>query len=109
MSNKEEKIREVLRELAAQYFSRESNRLSLITITGISLYSRGSRATILVTVMPETQEAAVIDFMTRKLSDFREYVSKNARMMRVPFFDVSIDKGEKNRQHIDDISRDIHH
>ena len=104
MSQKDEKIKELIRELAAQYFSRESNRTSLITITDVELLSRGSRAKILFTVLPVTQEAAALDFMTRQLSGLREFVQENARMMRVPFFDVAIDKGEKNRQHIDEIA-----
>ncbi len=107
MKQKDEKIKEVIRELAAQFFSRESNRTSLITITGIELRTRNSRATILFTVLPENQEAAALDFMTRQLSDFRAYVGNNARMMRVPFFDVAIDKGEKNRQRIDEIERSV--
>lgn len=107
MTHKDEKLKEVIREFAAEYFSRESNRQSLITVTDVNVYAKGSRATILVTVLPETQEKAVVDFMNRKLSDFREFVSQKARLMRVPFFDIGIDLGEKNRQHIDDISREI--
>ena len=107
MKQKDEKMKEVIRELAAQFFSRESNRTSLITITAIELRSRNSRATILFTVMPENQENAALDFMGRQLSDFREYVGNNARMMRVPFFDVAIDRGEKNRQRIDEIERSV--
>ena len=107
MKQKDEKMKEVIRELAAEYFSRESNRTSLITITGVDLRTRNSRATILFTVMPENQEVAALDFMTRQLSDFREYVSNHARMMRVPFFDIALDRGEKNRQRIDEIDRSV--
>ena len=103
MKQKDEKMKEVIRELAAEFFSRESNRTSLITVTAVELRSRNSRATILFTVMPENQENAALDFMTRQLSDFREYVGNHARMMRVPFFDIAVDKGEKNRQRIDEI------
>jgi ribosome-binding factor A len=107
MQQKEQKLKEAIRELAAEYFSRESNRTSLITITDVELKSRNSKAVILFTVLPSTQEAAVLDFMHRQLSDFREYVSSHARLMRVPFFDVAIDMGEKNRQKIDEVSRRI--
>jgi ribosome-binding factor A len=108
MSNqKDEKIKEVLRELASEFLMRESNRTSLITITGVELFSRGARAKILFTVLPENQEAAALDFLTRRLSDLREYVQDHARMMRVPFFEVAIDIGEKNRQRIDEIERQV--
>jgi ribosome-binding factor A len=107
MKQKDEKIKEVIRELAAAFFQRESNGKSLITITDVALRSRNSRATILFTTLPVDQENAALDFMSRQLSDLREYVGQHARMMRVPFFDVAIDKGEKNRQLIDEIDRKL--
>ena len=69
--------------------------------------SRGERAVILFTVLPQDQETAALDFMKRQLSDFRGYVMENSRMMRVPYFEVRIDSGEKNRQHIDEISNEV--
>ena len=104
---KDEKIKEVLREVVSEFLARESNRTSLITVTNVELFSRGSRAKILITVMPEDQEAAAIDFITRRLSDIREYVGEHVRMMRVPFLEVGIDIGEKNRQRIDEIEQEI--
>lgn len=104
MNNKHDKLQEMIRELAAQFFSRESNRQSLITITSVEVLSRGGRAIIRITVLPEDQESTALEFMRRKLSDFREYVTDNSRIGRVPFFDVEIDIGEKNRQRIDEIT-----
>lgn len=105
MSQKDEKMKGVIREIAADFFSRESNRTSLITITDVVLKSRAGKSIILFTVLPENQEAAALDFMRRRLGDFREYLGEHARMMRVPFFDVAIDKGEKNRQRLDEVSK----
>ena len=107
MDTKNEKLKEVIREAAATYFSRESNRTSLITITNVELFARNSRAKVLFTVLPETQEQAALDFMNRQLTSFREYVMENTRIMRVPFFEIAIDTGEKNRQHIDALSRNV--
>jgi len=104
---KESKLKDVIKALAADFFSKESNRKSLITITDVEIRSRGSRAVILFTVLPQDQEVAALDFMKRQLSDFRGYVTENSRMMRVPYFDVRIDTGEKNRQHIDEISNEV--
>lgn len=106
-TNKHDKLQELLRELAAAYFSRESNRQSLITITSVEVLSRGGRAIIRITVLPENQEEAAVEFMSRKLTDFREYVRTNSRIGRIPFFDVAVDIGEKNRQKIDEISGKI--
>jgi len=104
MTQKTEKIKEIIRELAAAYFSRESNRQSLVTITDVQMHSRGSRATILITVLPVDKEADALEFVHRHLGHFKEYVTENSRIARVPFFDVKIDTGEKNRQRIDAIA-----
>lgn len=107
MDQKDEKKKELIRELAAEFFSRESNRQSMITVTSVEMYSRGSRAKILVTVLPVDQEEKAVSFMHRQLGDFREFVMQKARMMRVPFFDVALDRGEKNRQRLDELAKDI--
>jgi len=107
MNQKEAKLQELIRVLAAEYFSRESNRVSLITVTGVEIAAHGARAVILVTVLPESAEAQAIEFIHRQLGEFREYVMEHSRMMRVPFFEVRIDKGEKNRQRLDEIAGTI--
>lgn len=104
---KDAKMKELIRELAAEFFSRASNRQSLITVTDVELRSRNSKAIILVTVLPVEQEEAAVGFLHRQLTDFREYVMSRARLMRVPYFEVAIDRGEKNRQRLDDISKTI--
>ena len=104
---KDDKLKEMLRELAAEYFSRESNRQSLITITGVEIFSRGGKARILMTVLPVEKEAVAIEFAHRQLTDFRQYVMEKSRIGRIPFFEVAIDIGEKNRQKIDEIEKTL--
>ena len=107
MNQKDLKMKELIRELAAEYFSRQSNRTSLITITDVILKSRNSVSIILFTVLPEDQEPAALDFMHRQLTGFREFVGERARMMRIPYFDVAVDKGEKNRQKLDEVTKTL--
>ncbi len=107
MNQRDSKIREILRGLAADFFSRESNRLSLITVTGIETRSRGGTAVILVTVLPENQEEDAVNFMHRQLTDFKEYVRTHSKIQRIPFFEVALDVGEKNRQRLDEITKSI--
>ncbi|MEK7642073.1 MAG: hypothetical protein AAB365_03760 [Patescibacteria group bacterium] len=107
MDNKDNKLKEVLRELAAEFFSRESNRQSLITITDVDVYARGSRARILMTVLPVDKEEAAVDFAHRQLTDFKRYVMDKSRIGHVPFFEVAIDVGEKNRQKMDEIGKTL--
>lgn len=104
MSQKDDKIKEILRELAAQFFQRESNGQSLITITNVEIMSRGGRAIILITVLPEDKEADALEFAHRQLTKFKEFVHDNSKIARIPFFEVRIDAGEKNRQRIDELA-----
>ena len=105
MNQKAEKLKEMIRELAATFFARESNHQSLITVTDVEMHERANRAVILMTVLPENQEQTAVNFAHRQLTDFREYVKENSRIGRIPFFEVRIDAGEKNRQRLDEISR----
>ncbi len=93
-----------LKELAAQFLQRESNRTSLITVTSIDLHSRSNIANIFVTVLPADKEKAALDFLKRMRGPFRDYVKDNARLRAIPTFDFEIDKGEKNRQKIDELT-----
>lgn len=101
---KDQRFEEILRVLAAKFITLESNYTSLITVTRVDTVDFGSIATVYFTVLPEERETAVLDFLKRKRSDFREYVKDNARLMRIPFFDFQIDKGEKARQKIDAVT-----
>ena len=107
MNQKDTKLKEMLRELAATFFSRASNRQSLITITDVELRSRNSRATILMTVLPVEMEQTACEFAHRQLTDFREYVKENSRIGYIPFFEVALDSGEKNRQKIDELGKNL--
>ncbi len=105
MSFKEQKIEQLLRELAANFLNKESSGLSLITVTGVQLSDRLTKATILLSVFPEDKQDNALDFAKRKRTEFKEYVRKHARIGVVPLFDFQIDFGEKNRQRIDELSR----
>jgi len=91
-------------ELAARFFLLEANGSSLMTVTHADVSSDGKRATILFTVLPTEKEQEALEFAKRKRSDFKEFVKKESRLGRIPFFDFHIDVGEKNRQRVDEIS-----
>lgn len=106
MNTKDNRLSEIIRELASEFFSRESNRKSLITITNVDISAKGSHARILFTVLPEHQEEAALDFMHRQLTDLKHFVMEKSRIGHIPYFEVAIDKGEKNRQRLDEINLD---
>ena len=100
-----EKVANNIKELAAQFLGRENNRTSLITVTYCSTSPDFKKATIFITVLPESKEEAALNFIKRNLGDLREFLKKNMPIKIIPFLDVAIDKGEKNRQKIDELLR----
>jgi len=103
MTDRSGRVSEIIRQLAAKYLSVESNRTSLITVTGIDVSSDGKSATILISVLPEEASESALNFVKRKRTDFRTFVKKNSKLRRLPYFDFALDKGEKNRQRIDEL------
>ncbi len=98
-----EKIKNNIKELSAIYIEREAGPTSLITVTRVLLSPDSKRATIMVSVMPKEKEKAAYGFIKRNLGELRKYVSKNLKINPIPFLNVQIDEGEKNRQKIDEL------
>ncbi|MBI2120495.1 MAG: ribosome-binding factor A [Parcubacteria group bacterium] len=105
MTEREEKVGNIIKRLASEFLSRESNRTSLITVTDVRMQDKERNAIILFTVLPEAQAAIALAFAKRKRSDFREYIKDHTRIKTVPRVDFEIDKGEKFRQRIDELLR----
>ncbi len=98
------RIEEELMKSAAIFLNRESNRDSLITVTRAILSSDTRTAFIMVSVLPEEKEDSALYFLKRMRADFKHYLRKETRIPRIPFIDFCIDSGEKNRQHLDELS-----
>ncbi len=98
-----EKITGRIRELAAVYIKREAGPTSMITVTRVLLTPDNKKAKIMIIVMPKEKEKAAYGFIKRNLGDLRKYITKELRINPIPFLDVEIDEGEKNRQKIDEL------
>ncbi|MCF7843698.1 ribosome-binding factor A [Candidatus Gracilibacteria bacterium] len=94
-----------IRSIAQDFFQRESSGASLITVTRTEVSSDMKHGTIFITVLPEEKEAAALDFAKRMRSELRHKVMKRLPVKVIPFFEVEIDYGEKNRLHIDSLLR----
>ncbi|OGJ02507.1 hypothetical protein A3G06_02825 [Candidatus Nomurabacteria bacterium RIFCSPLOWO2_12_FULL_46_14] len=105
MKNRTEKIANIIKELSAQFLERETNKTSLITVTGADCSPDFRRATVFITVLPESKETAALNFTRRKRRELREYIKKNINIKTIPFLEIEIDRGEKNRQKIDELLR----
>jgi ribosome-binding factor A len=100
-SYRKEKLPELIQHLAADFIQRESSGKTLITVTSAELSTNKKRVTIYFTVLPEGQEEAVEEFLSRRKRDFFDYVDLHARVGRMPEIRFTLDRGEKNRQRID--------
>ncbi len=100
---KDERFGGIIKELAAEYVARHSNRQSLLTVTRIMLSNDLKHANIMLSVFPRTAEHAAIDFLNRHKDDFRDYVKEKSRLHILPFFKFFPDEGEYNRQRITEI------
>ena len=107
MTLRQEKVRENIKNLAAQFLEKESNRTSLITITDADVSKDLKQASIFITVLPTSNEQPALDFVKRQRSDFRHFLQSKLKMKFTPFLDFAIDEGEKNRQRIDELSQDL--
>ncbi len=105
MSERHEKMREAIRIHAAEFLMRESNRQSLITVTGAALSENRKRAVIFITVLPESHETAALGLANRKARDFRSFLKERVKLGILPRVEFIIDRGEKNRQRIDELSQ----
>ncbi|RJQ34695.1 ribosome-binding factor A [Candidatus Parcubacteria bacterium] len=104
-SKRQIQVAEIIAHLAADYFARESNRESLITVTRADISPDLKNVIIFLSVLPESAEEQVLHFAKRSRTDFRDYVKSKSRLKFLPNFDFEIDYGEKNRQLIDDLTR----
>ena len=104
-SQRQTKVSLEILAIVQDFFQRESSGLSLITITRCEVSPDMRQGTIYMTVLPEDKEQAALDFARRMRTEMRRYVMKRLPVKVIPFFEIEIDYGEKNRQHIDELLR----
>lgn len=106
MQSRTESVANLIKELSAEFLNRENNHTSLLTVTSANVSPDLKRATIYITVLPEDKERTALEFAKRKRGDLREFLKKNMSTKTIPFIDIEIDLGEKNRQRIDELLRE---
>ncbi len=103
MSLRQEKVSELIKRYAAVFFESETDGSSLITITDCQASESLKHVRILISVFPTKKEEATLEFLKSKTMDFRNYLKTKLKMKFIPQVDVEIDKGEKNRQRIEEL------
>ena len=105
MSDRTEKVSNLIKEKTAEFLGRENNGTSLITVTRANVSPDLKRATIFITVLPGDKEKTALLFAKRKRPDIRDFLKDHLMTKVIPFIDIEIDQGEKNRQKIDELLR----
>ena len=98
-------MRELILASVQDFFQRESSGASLITVTRCEVSQDMKHSTLFITAIPEEKEPAALDFAKRMRSELRHTVMKRLPVKVIPFFEIEIDYGEKNRQHVDELLR----
>ncbi|MHB1330387.1 MAG: ribosome-binding factor A [Minisyncoccota bacterium] len=104
---KHDKVENILHREAAEYIRDEGGKSSLITVTRVELNPSGKDAVILFTTLPESEEETALKFLERKTPEFRKRVMDKSRIGIIPHLRFKIDYGERNRQRLDEISKDL--
>jgi ribosome-binding factor A len=107
MKDKYVTMRGIIHELAARFVQQEANTDPLITVTNIDLSPDWRRATIMFTTIPNGREADALVFLKRSASDMRHFFKKHGRFKTIPHLDFMVDAGERHRQDMDELVRDI--
>lgn len=101
-----ETLEKEIRKGVAEYISREASRQSLITITRCEINSDGKHAVLFVSVLPDRAEPIAMDFLKRHQDLIRGFVRTHSRIRMVPWLRFTLDRGEKNRQRVDELLRE---
>lgn len=104
-SKRQLQVSETIAHRAADFFARESNHQSLITVTRADVSPDLKNVLIFLSVLPESAEESVLHFARRNRTEFRDYLKDHAKLKSLPNVDFEIDYGEKNRQRIDELTR----
>ncbi len=107
MSDRQIKVSGLIKELAATFIQQEANTDPMITVTSVDLSPDLRRAIIFVTTIPDGREEDAIIFLKRNGTELRNYLKQKARIKHIPHLEFMIDAGERHRQHMDELVREI--
>jgi ribosome-binding factor A len=107
MSERQGRVGNIIQECAARFVQQEANTNPLITITRVDISPDLKRAIIFFTTIPDGKEDVALIFLKRSGTEMRQFLKEHARLKRIPNLEFMLDAGERHRQHIDEVMRDI--
>ncbi|KND49473.1 MAG: Ribosome-binding factor A [Parcubacteria bacterium C7867-008] len=106
-STRENKAESLIVELAAKYIAREAGRSTLITPMRADISPDRKNATIYVSVFPDAESDHALAFLKRHKDLFRNSMKGTTRLAVLPYITFELDYGERNRQHLEEITRGL--
>ena len=103
MKFRQERIEEEVAKNAANYFRQISSRESLINVTHVSVSPDLRNLIVMISIFPNEAEGKALQFCKRHEGNLRTYIAENMHIKFVPKVSIEIDKGEKNRQRIEEL------
>jgi len=97
----------LLQELTAKFIRLEANSTPMITVTSIDLATDFKSAIVFVTTIPDERIGDALIFLKRNASEMRNYLKKHARVKHIPHLEFMQDAGEKHRQHMDKLVKEL--
>jgi ribosome-binding factor A len=100
---RDERTISTLKRFTAEWLNQNMPAGTLVTVTNFRLSRDHEGATVFVSVLPETKEEEVRESFRKQGHDLHDYLGKNIRMGHIPFVNLDIDYGEKNRRQVEKI------
>ena len=105
--DRHDRVRSLITELVASFIQNEANPNPLITVTNVTTSPDYKKVTVFITTIPDGGEEDALIFLKRKARDIRTHIKKKSNLKIIPHLDFEIDRGERHRQHIDEVVRTI--
>lgn len=105
--DRHDRVASLVKELAAEFIRREANTTPLITVTHVTVSSDYKQVTVYFTTIPDEREDDALIFLKRAGGELRQYIKKKSNLKVIPFVTFAVDRGERHRQHIDEIAREM--
>ncbi len=101
---KEERLNSTIKEIASDFLEREFSAPGiLLTVTRIELREHFTKAQIFVTIYPDNKEKDVLAKARTKMHLMQSFFKKRLKTKVIPYFEILLDQGEKNRERIEKI------
>lgn len=107
MNERHERVTALIHEIAANFIRHEANTNPMITVTRVDTSPDYKNATIFFTTIPEGREEDAQVFLKRFGGELRHTLKKKTDLKTIPFLSFAVDHGERHRQHIDEVTRQI--